>query len=375
MIYKDFQGLKLSALGMGCMRLPHLEKHCDIDIPAVKKMVAHAIEMGVNYYDTAWGYHDGNSEPAMGEVLSEYPRESFYLATKFPGYDLNNFGKTEEIFEKQLLRCKVDYFDFYLIHNVCEKNIDHYLDMKYGTLDYLLEQKKNGRIKHLGFSIHGNMETMERFMAVYGDYMEFCQIQLNWLDYDFQNAKAKVELLNSLSIPIWVMEPLRGGSLCNLAPEYEKMLNALRPESSMVEWAFRYLQTIPGVTVTLSGMSNYEQMAQNISIFSESKPLDKKEMDTLQVIGKDMTSKKTLACTVCRYCTTHCPMELDIPRLIELYNEHTFSDGGFIAPMVLSTFDDSKKPSACIGCKACEEVCPQQIKISEMMTDFSEKVK
>lgn len=375
MIYNDFQGLKLSSLGMGCMRLPHLEKYCDIDIPAVKKMVAHAMEKGVNYYDTAWGYHDGNSEPAMGEVLAEYPRESFYLATKFPGYDLNNFGKTEEIFEKQLSRCRVDYFDFYLIHNVCEKNIDHYLDMKYGTLDYLLEQKKNGRIKHLGFSIHGNMETMERFMAVYGKYMEFCQIQLNWLDYDFQNAKAKVELLNSLNIPIWVMEPLRGGSLCKLADEYEKMLWGLRPESSVVEWAFRYLQTVPGVTVTLSGMSNYEQMAQNISIFEESKPLNDKEIAVLHTIGKDMTSKKTLACTVCRYCTTHCPMELDIPRLIELYNEHIFSDGGFIAPMVLSTLDESKKPSACIGCKACEAVCPQQIKISDMMADFSEKVK
>lgn len=357
------------------MRLPHLEKYEEIDLTAVKKMVDYAMKKGINYFDTAWGYHNGNSEPVMGEILSAYPRDSYLLATKFPGYDLDNMDKVEQIFEKQLERCRVDYFDFYLFHNVCEMNIDYYLDSKYGIFDYLMEQKRRGRIRHIGFSVHGNLETTKRFLDAYGEHMEFCQIQLNWLDYSFQNAKAKVELLNELNIPIWVMEPLRGGSLCSLAPVYEQRMKELRPESNMTEIAFRFLQSIKGVTMTLSGMSDFDQLAENIRYFEEDKPLGEEELSTLFGIADEMTSKNTLRCTSCRYCTSHCPQELDIPRLIELYNEHIYSGGGFIAPMALSALEESKKPSACVGCRACEAVCPQSIKISEMMTDFCEKLK
>ncbi len=375
MFYNAFQGIQLSALGMGCMRLPHSEDYNDIDKPAVKEMVAYAMQHGINYYDTAWGYHNGHSETVMGEVLSEYPRESFYLATKFPGYDLNNIPHVREIFESQLVKCKVEYFDFYLFHNVCEMNIDAYLDKKYGIFDYLMEQKKNGRIRHLGFSAHGNLETMQRFLDAYGEYMEFCQIQLNWLDWDFQNAKAKVELLNQHNIPVWVMEPLRGGHLCKLPSEYEETLNALHPNRTMAEWAFRFLQSLSGITVTLSGMSDFEQLRQNIATYEAREPLTEKEMSALLEIAKRMTSKNTLPCTGCRYCTTHCPQGLNIPWLIELYNEHTYSGGGFLAPMALSALDENQKPSACLGCRSCEAVCPQNIKISEMMSDFSEKLK
>jgi predicted aldo/keto reductase-like oxidoreductase len=193
MIYKNFQDIKLSSLGMGCMRLP-VDANKEIDMAATAEMVEYAISRGVNYFDTAWGYHGGKSELAMGEILSHYPRESFYLASKFPGYDLKNMGKVEEIFEEQLRKCKVDYFDFYLFHNVCELNIDAYLDESYGIFEFLQKQLENGRIKHLGFSTHGTLETMGRFLDKYGKYMEFCQIQLNWLDWEFQNAKEKVEL-------------------------------------------------------------------------------------------------------------------------------------------------------------------------------------
>ena len=179
MIYKEFQDLKLSALGLGAMRLPVIDGNDgQIDEAAVKEMVAYAMEHGINYYDTAWGYHNGQSEIVMGNALKDYPRDSFYLASKFPGYDLSNMPKVEEIFEKQLEKCQVDHFDFYLFHNVCEMNIDAYLDdEKYGIDTYLTEQKKNGRIRHLGFSAHGDYETMKRFLEAYGDHMEFCQIQ------------------------------------------------------------------------------------------------------------------------------------------------------------------------------------------------------
>lgn len=375
MMYRDFQDVKLSALGMGAMRLPVVDgDDSKIDEAAAFAMVDEAMARGVNYYDTAWGYHNGNSELVMGKALARHPREKFYLATKFPGYDLSNMGKVEEIFEKQLEKCQVEYFDFYLFHNVCEMNIDAYLDPKYGTYDYLMAQKKNGRIRHLGFSAHGDYDVMKRFLEAYGKDMEFCQIQLNYLDWDFQDAKRKVELLNQWNIPVWVMEPLRGGKLASLAPEDEAKLKALRPDEGIPAWAFRYLQSIPSVVVTLSGMSNMEQMKENIATFEMDKPLNETELETLHAIAQGMVKKIVLPCTACHYCTSHCPQGLDIPNLLSLYNEHCFTQGGFIAPMALSAIPADKQPSACIGCRSCEAVCPQGIKISEAMADFTAKL-
>ena len=373
MIYKTFQDLKLSALGMGCMRLPTIGGNdAQIDETAAAEMVDYAMAHGVNYYDTAWGYHDGNSETVLGRALAKYPRGSFYLATKFPGYDLSNMDKVREIFEAQLKKCGVDYFDFYLFHNVCEMNIDAYLDPKYGILDYLLEQKKNGRIRHLGFSAHGAYDVMKRFLAAYGAHMEFCQIQLNYVDWSFQGAKQKVELLGEYGLPVWVMEPLRGGKLATLGEADAQTLRALRPDEDIPAWAFRFLQTVPGVTMILSGMSNAQQMQDNIRTFETDRPLNSEELQTLLAIADRMATG--VPCTACHYCTSHCPKGLDIPMLLKLYNEHTFTGGGFLAPMALMAVPADKQPSACIGCRSCEAVCPQQIKISDVLRDFTEKL-
>ncbi len=375
MIYKEFQDLKLSALGMGAMRLPVVDgDDARIDEPAVAEMVAWAMEQGINYYDTAWGYHGGQSELVMGRVLGKYPRQKYYLATKFPGYDLSNMDKVEEIFEKQLEKCGVEYFDFYLFHNVCEMNIDAYLDEKYGILAYLLKQKKAGRIRHLGFSAHGSLEVMKRFLEAYGEHMEFCQIQLNYLDWSFQGAKEKMELVQEYGLPVWVMEPLRGGRLASLEEGHEARLGSLRPQEGIPAWAFRFLQSLPGVTMILSGMSSFPQLKENVATFSQDKLLDDREMKELLAIADEMLGKKTLPCTACRYCTSHCPQQLDIPSLLSLYNEHCFTDGGFIAPMALMAVPEEKQPSACVGCRSCEAVCPQQIKISEAMSDFAAKM-
>lgn len=374
MIYRNFQDLQLSALGMGAMRLPVINGNdADIDEAAAQEMVDYAMEQGINYYDTAWGYHNGNSETVMGKALGKYSRGSYFLATKFPGYDLANMPKVQEIFEKQLEKCGVTYFDFYLFHNVCEMNINEYLDEKYGIFDYLMEQKKNGRIKHLGFSAHGSCEVMKRFLEAYGEHMEFAQIQLNYLDWTFQDAKAKVELLNSYNIPVWVMEPLRGGKLAKLSEKDEKRLKEQRQGEDVPAWAFRFLQSIPNVTMILSGMSDLNQLKQNIQTFADDKPLDDKEMGTLLSVADGMLNHM-LPCTACRYCVSHCPKELDIPRLLELYNEHSFTEGGFIAPMALMAIPQEKHPSSCIGCRSCEKVCPQQIKISEAMADFTARM-
>ena len=362
MIYRDFQDIKLSALGMGSMRLPVVDgDDSRIDEKKAEEMVAFAMENGVNYYDTAWGYHGGNSELVMGKALKNYPRDSFYLASKFPGYDLSNMDKVEEIFEKQLEKCQVEYFDFYLFHNVCEMNIDSYLDPQYGIFDYLIKQKENGRIRHLGFSAHGGMDVLKRFLDAYGEHMEFCQLQLNYLDWTFQNAKEKVALMREHNIPVWVMEPVRGGKLASLSVEQESKLKELRPNESIAAWAFRFLQSVPEVKVVLSGMSNMEQLKENIRTYEEEKPLNEKEMDTLMGIVDEMVKKTVVPCTACHYCVDHCTQGLDIPRLLELYNEHVLTGGGFIAPMALSAVPKDKHPDACIGCRSCEAVCPQRI--------------
>ncbi len=373
MIYRDFKGKKLSALGLGMMRLPTLDgKDSQIDWDKAGEMVDFSLKNGINYFDTAWGYHSGNSEIAAGRFLSNYPRESFYLASKFPGYDNSNMGKVEEIFEKQLEKCKTPYFDFYLFHNVCEGNIDDYLNPEFGTMQYLLEQKKNGRIKHLGFSTHGSMNVIKRFLEAYGSEMEFCQLQINYMDWHFQSAKEKVEFIRSQGIPIWVMEPLRGGKLAAATEEITSKLKEMRPDESIPAWAFRFLQAIDGVTVTLSGMSNMEQLKENINIWSEDKPLDKEEFDCIVKLTDVETRKGGLPCTACHYCVSHCPRELAIPDLISLYNEHKITGGGFIAPMAVSSMSKEKRPANCVGCRSCEQVCPQGIKISEMMKEFSE---
>jgi len=375
MIYRQFGDVSLSGLGLGMMRLPVVNGDDNVvDEASAAEMIDYAYKNGINYFDTAWGYHNGNSELTAGKFLSRYPRESYYLATKFPGYDNSNMPKVREIFEDQLRKCQTEYFDFYLFHNVYEGNIDDYLDPKFGILEYLLEQKSSGRIRHLGFSTHGSLETIKRFLAAYGEHMEFCQIQLNYMDWHFQDAQAKVKLLNEAGIPIWVMEPLRGGKLAKASAEKAAALREMRPEESVPAWAFRFLQSIPGVTMVLSGMSNMEQLKANMETFAVDAPLSAKEFDTLVSLADEETKKGGLPCTACHYCTTHCPQSLPIPELIALYNEHKITGGGFIAPMAVGSMPEEKRPANCVGCRSCEQVCPQQIKISEMMADFSSMI-
>ncbi|MCC8151273.1 MAG: aldo/keto reductase [Lachnospiraceae bacterium] len=374
MIYKKFQDLELSALGQGAMRLPTIngQEGC-IDEVATREMVDYAMKNGINYYDTAYGYHNGQSEIVMGKILKGYPRESFYLDSKFPGYDPTNIPKGQEIFEEQLKKCQVDYFDFYLFHNVNGVNIDPYLDDESnGLYSYLMEQKKNGRIRHLGFSVHGDYDITKRFLEAYGKDIEFCQIQFNWIDYDYQEAKRKIELLGEYNIPVWVMEPLRGGKLATLQDVYADKLKAMRPEETVPGWAFRFLQTIPTVCVTLSGMSNFEQLKQNIATFQTEEPLSEAEWNGLMEVKSEMFNEKTLPCTSCRYCTSYCPQGLDIPALISVYNDQSLTSGDLAVPAwLLAPIPEEKWPSACVGCRSCEKVCPQEIKISEMMTAFA----
>ena len=373
MIYKSFKDKKLSMLGLGCMRLPGGGRFTgEIDMDATSEMVEYAIKNGVNYFDTAWGYHEKQSEIVMGKILKNYPRESFYIATKFPGFNTEIMEKKEEIFEEQLKKLQMDYVDFYLFHCLSDASVEWYLDPKYGLMDYMLEQKAKGRIKHIGVSVHASLETLTRFLDAYGKHIEFCQLQLNWLDWDYQDAKAKVNLLNERNIPVWVMEPLRGGKLASFYEQHQAILNQFNPNYSAVEWSFRHLQSIPGVSVVLSGMSNMDQLSENIRIFETEQPLNEQEIRALYTIANDLVH--TVPCTACRYCTPACPNEIDIPEMIKIYNEQIFARGEIPASK-LQDVPQEKQPAACIGCGACESLCPQNIKISEVMKDFVSKTK
>ena len=371
MIYRDFQDLHLSLLGFGTMRLPTTVDGA-IDEDTTQAMVDYALAHGVNYFDTAWPYMQNLSETVVGRCLKKHPRDSFYLATKYPGHTLTCDPDPADTFAQQLEKCQVDYFDFYLLHNVYENDVDIYTDPRWGIIDYFVEQKRLGRIKHLGFSTHADLPCLTAFLERYGKEMEFCQIQLNYLDWTMQDAKAKCELLRRYSIPIWVMEPVRGGRLASLTPEAESELHALRPEESTAAWAFRFLQGVEGVQMILSGMTTPAQMEDNVRTFEERRPLTDQEEKVLLDIAQGMYG--AVPCTACRYCCDGCPMGLDIPMLLKLYNEAKFSPN-FNIGMRVEALPEDKRPAACVGCGQCARVCPQNIDIPAALADLNEVLK
>ena len=366
MLYNHFQDLSLSALGFGAMRLPLLPDG-GIDQAELDRMVDAAMAAGVNYYDTAYPYHGGMSEVCLGKSLARYPRESWYLADKFPGHQNVKGVKPvmpEEIFEEQLQRCGVDYFDFYLLHNVNENSMRYYGNPENHFIEYFLEQKAKGRIRQLGFSCHAAPAGLEQFLALYGKDVEFCQIQLNYVDWTLQNAMKKCEILKAAGLPVWVMEPVRGGKLAAFDEETEARLRALRPEESIPAWAFRWLRTLPKPTMILSGMSSLEQMEDNLKTFSEHKPLNEAELALLSEIADRLS--RQIPCTGCRYCCAGCPKELDIPMLMSMANDMAVAQS-FNLVARYAALGPEKQAGACIGCGQCSRACPQKIDVPEQM--------
>ncbi|MDR2406418.1 MAG: aldo/keto reductase [Deltaproteobacteria bacterium] len=368
MIYKTFKELTLSALGFGNMRLPTLEGGA-IDRDTAHKMIAYAYDNGVNYFDTAYGYHGGDSERFIGESLKRYPRESWHLVSKFPGYEKRTEWKPHEVFQEQLDKCQVEYFDLYMLHNVYEHNLETYLNKDFGIVDALLKEKERGRIRHFGFSVHGRTETFLKFLEVYADIMEFSMIELNALDWNLQDAKVKYEVLKSKGIPILVMEPVRGGKLSSFSAENEAKLKAMRPDESIAAWAFRWIQTLDSVLVTLSGMTTEEQVVDNVKTFSQYLPLNPEEKALYEEVVGALAD--FVPCTLCRYCIPDCPKNLDIPTFIKLYNDCRVAPSG-IAKMAVDAMRPSERPGMCIECGNCVEVCPQSIDIPAALKDLME---
>ncbi len=374
MLTSHFQELELSRLGFGAMRLPLLPGQTSptaIDTDQVDDMVDYALDHGVNYFDTAYPYHGGLSERVIGRSLARHPRESWYLANKYPGHQIASTYDPAAIFEEQLRKCGVDYFDFYLLHNVYENSIQVYQDPKWGILDYFVEQKRLGRIRHLGFSCHGGVKLLEEFLDFCGDQMEFCQIQLNYLDWTLQNGREKYGLLTRRGVPVWVMEPVRGGRLANLPQSSLEVLRRLRPDETPAAWALRFLQGLPNVKMILSGMSNLEQMKQNVSTFSGGAPLTEEERSAL--LGLAERLKNAIPCTACRYCCDGCPMGLDIPAMIAACNEARFQLSSNIR-MRFDALPEDKRPSACIACGKCSRTCPQGIDVPAALKELVQAI-
>lgn len=389
MLTSDLLGEQVSKLGFGAMRLPILDgDSARIDRQLVDAMVDTALAAGVNYFDTAYPYHNGMSEIILGKSLSRYPRENYLLATKYPGHQIADSYDPAPIFEEQLQKCGADYFDFYLLHNIYEASIDIYTDEHWGIADYFIEQKRRGRIRHLGFSCHGRPDTLAAFLD-YGarkyaelqekdpetaalfagsNIMEFCQIQLNYLDWTLQDAAAKITLLEETGIPVIVMEPLRGGKLAQLPEDSAACLQEAAPGRPAVEWSFRWLLGVPSAKVILSGMSDLAQIQQNCAIFQNATPLPDAEAAILMEAAETM--KGGVPCTACRYCIDSCPQSIGIPTLLATYNDLQF-DASFTVAMQMDALPEGKRPQDCIGCGACTRMCPQGIDIPATLAQLA----
>ncbi len=385
MYYNEIAGVKVSALGLGNMRLPKIEGQGEkIDRAKAQEIVDYAMAHGITYYDTAYRYHGGESELFLGEALAKYPRESFLLASKFPGHMMEKkengiMGFTsmlaghpdttvDALFHEQLAKCRTEYFDFYLLHNVSEKSLVFYDDPEIRIVDYLREQQRQGKIRHLGFSSHAlSAATIDDFLTRYEGVFEFVQIQLNYLDWKLQDAKGKVEAIARHGLKVVVMEGVRGGRLATLPEPQMARLRSVRPEDSAARWALRWLQSLPEVAVVLSGMSTLGQIVENTETFAAKNPVSGAEKALLAEVAESMLS--WVPCTACRYCTEGCPMELEIPRIIAAYNG--VKNGDHMARYNPDEAGPALDPRRCIGCGSCASICPQNIGIPAIMEEFA----
>ena len=369
MIYSDFNGISLSRLGFGCMRFATDPVTGAIDQDRVNTMFDLAIKDGVNYFDTAYPYLGGNSEIAVAEALRKYPRDSYYLADKFPGHSLPGPVDNIALFNVSLRKCETDHFDFYLLHNINEWSVKIYESEDYHIIPDVLKLRDEGKIRHLGFSFHGGPDLLEYVLNKYDGMFEFVQIQCNYLDWTLQNAKRKYEIITEHGLGVWVMEPCRGGKLAVLSEENSAKLKAFRPDASDASYAFRFLQGLDNIKMVLSGMNEVSQVEDNLNTFREYDPLTEDETSVLFEIAESL--KKGVPCTQCRYCCAGCPMELDIPYLLECYNDYKYA-ATTTASVRIDGLAEEKKPSACIGCGQCAHACPQGIDVPSALAELAE---
>jgi predicted aldo/keto reductase-like oxidoreductase len=357
------------------MRLPLRSKSAgDIDYETAERMIGRALERGVNYFDTAWVYHEGESENFAGYALSKYPRDKYCLATKMPVWLLESSGDLERIFSEQLKKCRVEYFDFYLLHNIGGEVYDQ--SLQYGVYEFLKKKKDDGRIKNLGFSVHDSPAHLEKILE--SREWDFAQIQLNYIDWDTLDAKSQYESIVRRGIPALIMEPVRGGALANPGDNAAGILREADAEASPASWAIRYAASLPGVMTVLSGMSNPDQLEDNLKTMTDFRALSDGERAVIQRAAAVYRASGTIPCTGCGYCM-ECPIGVDIPRVFAIYNHYrtvrlsneTTADIVF-RNMYTRVLSESQKAHNCVSCKKCVEHCPQGIEVPKFMKDIAD---
>jgi len=360
--------LDIPILSMGCMRLPVKTPGGEaIDYERAQEVIDYAMANGVNYFDTAAGYHAMGSEPFVGQALQKYPRESYLLATKLSCWFIADGETTfEDYFAEQQERLKTDYFDFYLVHCINDAVIKVVEEQK--LYDTLVRYKKEGKIKNLGFSFHGSLELLERVVKEYE--WDFAQIQFNYLDAEYGNSMKEYEILRAAGIPVIVMEPVRGGCLADLCRKSNSILKAVESDRSIASWAIRYAASFPGVLTVLSGMSSLEQIEDNIKTMSDFTPLGDAHMAALKKAAAEFKEFYNVPCTSCKYCMDTCPSKVNVPELIKLHSEYKLHKDENEYKRKYVKIDDGTRAEACVGCTSCEDKCPQNILITDIMDEM-----
>ena len=354
----DKLGIETSLLGFGCMRFP-VTAEGKIDEPEAERMLDKAIGAGVNYIDTAYPYHNGDSEPFVGRALKKYDRHAFYLATKLPCWNVTNREDAERIFEEQLKRLQTDYIDFYLMHAMGRDSFRKMADL--GVVEYLEQLKADGRIRYLGFSFHDSYEAFEEILC-YRDW-DFCQIQLNYMDTETQAGFRGYRLTEERNVPLIIMEPVKGGSLAAFAEDITGKFRALDPEASTASYALRWVGSLPNVKVILSGMSTMGQVEDNLKTFSPFRPLSDGEAKTIDDIVALIRGRVKNGCTACRYCMP-CPAGVDIPGNFRVWNTyHMYQNYNMVKNSWENDLGEEKQAKNCIRCGKCEKACPQKLQI------------
>ena len=373
MLNSSFRGKDVSRLGFGLMRLPAPpDRPFDIDRAASEKLIDHAVSLGVNYFDTAYTY--GGSEELAGAALSKYPRDSYFLATKCPPWMVNNEGDFERIFAEQQRRCKTDYFDFYLVHNLAKEgyraagNEEHFKSfIDIGMYDMLVKKKAEGCIRNIGFSFHGTLDILQKLIERF--VWDFAYIQINYVDWAATAAKSQYEALCGKGIPVTVMEPLRGGTLATLNDEAASLLKSANPEASLASWGIRYAASLPGVLTVLSGMNALPQLEDNVATISSLQPVTDREKELLGKATEAYNKSGAIACTGCGYCMP-CPQGVNIPAVFSVYNYTMVKKNRYPFDNGYSTLSESEKASGCVGCGLCAEKCPQHLDIPRHLEDI-----
>lgn len=349
----------VSKLGYGMMRFPVLDNSFDkIDFEAVEKLIDRAIAGGINYFDTAYPYHGRNSEYVVSRILSRYPRESYFVADKMPGWLVTEPADCERLFNEQLKKTGLEYFDFYLAHSLSRTAAEKY--KKLGIFDFLAEKKASGKVKSLGFSFHDVPESLPGILSL--GIWDFVQIQFNYIDYTVQRAKEQFDIIRSYGLPVIIMEPVRGGALASLCPDAASLLKAERPDASLASWAIRYCASKDGVLTVLSGMSTMGQLEDNLKTMNSFEPVSEKENELLQKAAKLYIESKKIPCTACRYCMD-CPSGVDIPLMFKLYNDFVGLEDKAALKNKLNETDPANLADKCISCLSCVPSCPQHIDI------------